>query len=363
MIVFGCLCHLLNLAAQKSADALPFLFDDLLIDIYYYLEKSTKRKEGLKDFQDLCEVETHKILKHCCTRWLSLGKCLNRVLEQWECLTYYFAEECKNVKHKVVTAPRMAAYTIPKKMSNAGDASSKSERDNCNKKPSTSSKRTLTDFPVPQKKKKISDNEVLDQKYKNLSSKSSSSNKNVLNRPERIFYLLSSSLNKTYAYFIRNAVRTFEKFNVIFQQENPIVHHLKSDIENFYIQILSKFVTVASIRESESPFDVKYNDRRCQKDDDDLAIGCEAKDLVKELSVTEQEGFFKCVREYYVKACDYIISSFPWQSETLKHAQVADVTKRDVSKFASVQYFTDLFPFLIIKSEGESVSCATDALE
>lgn len=361
LIVFGCLCHLLNLAAQKSADTLPILFDDLLIDIFYYLEKSTKRKEALKDFQDLCEVETHKILKHCCTRWLSLGKALNRVLEQWECLTCYFSKECRNGKQKVLTAPRMAAYTIPK-ISNA-DTNSKSEKNKFNKKPS--SKRTVTDFPVPHanKKKKIVDNDVLVQKSKTLSSKSISCKKNVLNRQERIFYLLSSSLNKAYAYFVRNAVHTFEKFNLIFQQENPLVHHLKLDIENFYVEILTKFVTVASIKDSESPFDVRYDERRCQKDDDDLSIGCAAKDLVKGLPVSEQQEFFTSVRAYFVKACDYFISSFPWQSETLKHAQVADVTKRDTTKFASVEYFTKLFPSLLIISEGESVSCAIDALE
>jgi hypothetical protein len=30
----------------------------------------------------MCEIKAHKILKHVATRWLSLGKCLDRLFEQ-----------------------------------------------------------------------------------------------------------------------------------------------------------------------------------------------------------------------------------------------------------------------------------------
>lgn len=53
-----------------------------------------------------------RILKHCVTRWLSLGKCLTRVLEQWRSLLLFFKEECSD--NKVSFQPRLAAYTIPK---------------------------------------------------------------------------------------------------------------------------------------------------------------------------------------------------------------------------------------------------------
>jgi hypothetical protein len=48
----------------------------LLIDIYYYLDESSKHNLELKTCQLMCEIKAHKILKHVATRWLLLGKCL-----------------------------------------------------------------------------------------------------------------------------------------------------------------------------------------------------------------------------------------------------------------------------------------------
>ena len=41
--VIGCPCHLIHLAAQRAASQLSVDIEDLLVDIYYNLEKSTKR--------------------------------------------------------------------------------------------------------------------------------------------------------------------------------------------------------------------------------------------------------------------------------------------------------------------------------
>ena len=37
--------------------------------------------------------EQQKILKHGMTSWLSLGKCLNYLIEQWQVLLFFFKEE------------------------------------------------------------------------------------------------------------------------------------------------------------------------------------------------------------------------------------------------------------------------------
>ena len=38
----GCPCLLMHIAAQKGAKALKCKFDDLIVDIFYYIEKSSK---------------------------------------------------------------------------------------------------------------------------------------------------------------------------------------------------------------------------------------------------------------------------------------------------------------------------------
>ena len=89
--------------------------DDLLIDIYYYLDKSSKRIQKLRDFQQMCDVEVRKILKHVCTRWLSLGLCINRLLEQWNPLLKYFESQQKK--------PKLASKTQQTATSSSGVAS------------------------------------------------------------------------------------------------------------------------------------------------------------------------------------------------------------------------------------------------
>jgi hypothetical protein len=70
MHLSGCALHLVHIAAEKGANALPVAVDDILIDIYH-MKKSSKRLHNLG------------MLKHVCTRWLSIDRCLQRLLDNW----------------------------------------------------------------------------------------------------------------------------------------------------------------------------------------------------------------------------------------------------------------------------------------
>ncbi|KAK6178212.1 hypothetical protein SNE40_013022 [Patella caerulea] len=92
----GCLCHLMHLAASKAANCLNCDVKSLLIDIYYYLEKSSKRKQTLKSYQEQFSLPNRKIIKHVATRWLSLGKCLTRLSEQRSAFTAFLSTAFRN---------------------------------------------------------------------------------------------------------------------------------------------------------------------------------------------------------------------------------------------------------------------------
>ena len=49
-----------------------------------------ERKQQLRDFMEFNSNEVRKIIKHVSTRWLSLGRCLDRTLKQWDSLESYF---------------------------------------------------------------------------------------------------------------------------------------------------------------------------------------------------------------------------------------------------------------------------------
>ena len=96
-----CCCHLLHIGADRGCQALDAPVEDLVIDVYYYLHKSSKRQQELKTFQELYDENVGQVIKHVHTRWLSLTPCLQRILNMWNSLTVYFREQCHALQVKV----------------------------------------------------------------------------------------------------------------------------------------------------------------------------------------------------------------------------------------------------------------------
>ena len=90
VFALGCVSHVANLATRALIKEIPQPVEDLLIDTYYYLEKSSKRKEELNEFQEFTDTPIEIILKHVSTRWLSMERCVKRMLNQWLALRAYF---------------------------------------------------------------------------------------------------------------------------------------------------------------------------------------------------------------------------------------------------------------------------------
>ncbi len=87
----GCLCHLGALCAVAALKKLPVSLDNLLIDIFYHFKHSSKRWHEFNEVQlEFSDIKPLRVLKHCTTRWLSLERCLKRLLQQWPALHCYF---------------------------------------------------------------------------------------------------------------------------------------------------------------------------------------------------------------------------------------------------------------------------------
>lgn len=124
----------------------------------------------------------------CQHRWLSLGRCLNRFIEQWEPLTSFFREEAQN-RLDAASNSNLQEYRIPKlnqdTQSKASDVS-------------VGKKRSAACVPSTVKKAKISANNA-------------ESTKEILSREERLFMFLSSDVNKAYVSFLLNTLPIFEE--------------------------------------------------------------------------------------------------------------------------------------------------------
>ncbi len=61
-----------------------------MIDLFYWFEKSTKRKASLGEYCTFCDIGYRQIVKHVNTRWLSLERAVS---QQYDAFKSYFLSE------------------------------------------------------------------------------------------------------------------------------------------------------------------------------------------------------------------------------------------------------------------------------
>ena len=97
----GCQCHVVHNTSSAAAKAFNaetrFDVEDLLVNIYYWFDYSTKRKCKLVEYTDFCDQEYRKIIKHVNMRWLSLEKVITRTLLHYQSLKTHFLSEDESV--------------------------------------------------------------------------------------------------------------------------------------------------------------------------------------------------------------------------------------------------------------------------
>ena len=96
----GCPCHIIHNAARKASEAFcescGFDIEEFTINLYYWFDKSTKRKIELQSYCSFCDQAYRAIIKHVSTRWLSLELAIERALKQFPSLKSYFMSESQH---------------------------------------------------------------------------------------------------------------------------------------------------------------------------------------------------------------------------------------------------------------------------
>lgn len=88
-----CICHACSLCASYAGEKIPRFVEDLVRDVYNYIQTSPKRIDTYKQFQTFLELKPHKILHPCQTRWLSLHAAVAcNDLEQYDALKLFFID-------------------------------------------------------------------------------------------------------------------------------------------------------------------------------------------------------------------------------------------------------------------------------
>lgn len=98
----GCLAHVVHNTYRKALDGLDFDLETLVLKIYAHFSVSASRREDLKEFVLYAELEWQELVKHCPTRWLSIGPAIQKILKFYPALISYFislGEDCpKQIK-------------------------------------------------------------------------------------------------------------------------------------------------------------------------------------------------------------------------------------------------------------------------
>ena len=72
LFISGCLCYILHNAAFKSGSAFAtvtgFDIEDHCVDLFYWFDKSSKRKRILKEYYEFCNSECEEFIKYVLTR-------------------------------------------------------------------------------------------------------------------------------------------------------------------------------------------------------------------------------------------------------------------------------------------------------
>ena len=97
IFIAGCPCHTLHNAACKFGSAFAtvtgFDIEDHCVDLFYWFDKSSKRKSILKEYYEFCDSECEEFIKYVSTRWLFLERCVNRELKKYAGLKSYLLSE------------------------------------------------------------------------------------------------------------------------------------------------------------------------------------------------------------------------------------------------------------------------------
>ena len=84
-----------------------FDIKELLVDIYFHFDYSSKHKNLLVEFCQFCDQEYRKIIKFHSVRWLELSTCIGRILLMFPSLQSYFLSQNPEMRDGERTTSRL----------------------------------------------------------------------------------------------------------------------------------------------------------------------------------------------------------------------------------------------------------------
>ncbi|KAL4148221.1 hypothetical protein QTP88_002503 [Uroleucon formosanum] len=102
----SCNIHIVHNAFLKGLDNYRLDVSEFVILVYYFFKGWPKRWEDYSIIQNEKGIRSHQFIKHCSSRWLTLGAAAERILEQWEALMHYFKIFVPKHRNEILKTPK-----------------------------------------------------------------------------------------------------------------------------------------------------------------------------------------------------------------------------------------------------------------
>lgn len=115
-----CNIHKIHNSFKKGLQKLQFDFDGCAADLHFFFKHSSARRMDFQLMELITEIEAEYMLRHVSSRWLSLKKVKNRILDQWQNLREYFLQFLPSQKHFSKDVETTDRYQRIRKILNSG---------------------------------------------------------------------------------------------------------------------------------------------------------------------------------------------------------------------------------------------------
>lgn len=106
IIKANCNCHVIHNSAKYACKKLSFDVETLVNKIYSEFSNSTCNARDLKECFNFFQMDFSQMVKNVPTRWLSLGKAVDKIISSWPALKQYFLnqgeDECDKFIWKIL---------------------------------------------------------------------------------------------------------------------------------------------------------------------------------------------------------------------------------------------------------------------
>lgn len=161
----------------------------------------------------------------------------------------------------------------------------------------------------------------------------------------RLCTIFENLMAEVYLLLYESILPTFTNINLLFQREDPSLYLVSDAIRSFLRKLLSKFLTIESIRSADDITTVEYENAANHLDNHAITIGLVTRQRLNKLfdegdiSDRDKKCFYKGIKAFYLTAVSQALQKLPFSDPVLVNSRFVNFERRSECTFDSVEFF------------------------